>query len=168
MENPFSELPADAAGCNLIEEPFACKVSDLFNASYGLMVEILMRFFAHTEETHEELHALVTTALGLMQRVLKPLGSILTLLPATGAGDAPRAGASFAFHRSIDYLPHREAAWIVFAERLGELTDFSAELAAGDQRGLGLDNVHATIQALAVTVSRLAAARDRRVGPHAT
>jgi hypothetical protein len=166
MENPFTEPPPDTAAFNLIEEPFACKVSDLFNASYALMVEMLMRFFAHTEETQDELHALVGTAMTMMERVLQPLGSTLTLLPATAAGDSPRAGAGFAFYRSIDYLPHRDAAWIVFAERLAELEAFSAELAAADRRGLGLDRVHAAIQSLAGNVSRFSDAQDRLVRPH--
>jgi hypothetical protein len=166
MENPFTEPPPDASGYNLIDETFACKVSDLFNASYALMVEILMRFFGHTEETHEELQALVTTALGMMRGVVRPVGSILTTLPATAAGDSPRAGASFAFFRSIDYLPHRDAAWRVFAERLTELAAFSAELAAADQRAAGLDRVHATLQTLAGNVSRFSDAQDRRVRSH--
>ncbi|HEV2140040.1 MAG TPA: ferritin-like protein [Candidatus Dormibacteraeota bacterium] len=149
MENPFTEAPIDAAGFNLIDNPDAWAVSDLFNVSYGLMVELLMRFFAHTEETNDELHALVTTAIGVMRGVIKPLGAILTSLPATTAGDSPRAGPSFAFYRSIDYLPHRNAAWAVFEERFTELVEYSAKLVAADSKGVGLDRVHETLEGLA-------------------
>lgn len=76
-----------------------------------------------------------------MRGIVKPLGTILTTLPATTDDDAPRAGASFAFYRSIDYLPHRDAVWVIFDERFGELVDFSAKLP-------GLEKVHSTIQAL--------------------
>ena len=148
MDNPFTAAPPDAAGVNLIDNPDACAISDLFNASYGLTVEILMRFFAHTEETDEELRALVATAIGGMRGVIKPLGAMLTSLPATTAGDTPRAGPSFAFDRSIDYLPHRDPAWAVFDERFIELAEFSAELASRDTKGLGLDRVRDTIEAL--------------------
>ena len=166
MENPFVEPPPDSTGFNLIEEPSARMAGDLFNASYALMIEMLMRFFAHTEETQEELRELASTAVGIMKRVLDPLGSMLTLMPATAAGDAPRAGASFAFYRSIDYLPHRDAAWIVFAERLGELVKVSGDIAAADSRGLGLQRVHASLEELAGNVSRFSDAHDRRVRTH--
>lgn len=149
MENPFTDPPPDCTGYNLIENQEARQVSDLFNGAYGLMVELLMRFFAHTEESHEELKALAETAVGLMFGVIRPVGAALTALPATGTDDAPRAGASFAFYRSIDYLPHRDAAWAIFAERLEELAKFSGELAAQDSRRLGLDRAHATIERLA-------------------
>ena len=141
MENPFTEAPPDCTGYNLINHPDTRRVSELFDASYALMVEMLMRFFAHTEESQEELKALVSAALGTMRGVLKPLGTILTTLPATTSGDDPRAGASFAFYRSIDYLPHRDAAWTLFDERFAELVDFSATLP-------GVERVHTTIQAV--------------------
>jgi hypothetical protein len=148
MENPFTRPPADSTGYNLIDNPDAWPVADLFNAGYGLMVELLMRFFGHTEETHEELKTLVGTAIGMMHGVVDPLGSILTALPATSKGNVPRAGPSFAFDRTIDYLPHRDAAWTVFDERFGELVELSANLAARDKRGLGLDRVHASLESL--------------------
>lgn len=151
MENPHTQPPPDATGFNLIDNPQARRVSDLFNASYALMVELLMRYFAHTEESQAELHALVGTALGLMRAVLEPLGSSLTEMPASPAGDAPRAGASFAFYRSIDYLPHREAAWIVFRERLEELASFANQI--------GLDGVGKSLESL---LSRLNDAQTQR------
>lgn len=159
MENPFTDLPPDATGCNLMDHPDACAVSTLFNAAYGLMVEMLMRFFAHTEESHDELTTLVAMAIGTMQGVIKPLGPILTSLPATVKGDAPRAGPSFAFYRSIDYLPHRGAAWALFDERFEELAEFSGRLASDDARKLGLDAVHATIEGLGAGLRQ-----RRRVG----
>ena len=141
MENPFTEPPPDCSGYNLIDNPRARLVSELFNSAYALMVEMLMRLFAHTDELEDDLKALAGTAMALMERVLRPLGTFLTTLPATAAGDVPRAGASFAFHRSIDYLPHRDAAWMLFDERITELVDFSAAIP-------GLDKVQTAIQVL--------------------
>ena len=159
MENPFTRPPADSTGYNLIDNLEAWPVADLFNASYGLMVELLMRFFGHTEETHEELKTLVATAIGMMERVIDPLGSILTALPATTRGDVPRAGPSFGFDRTIDYLPHRDAAWTVFDERFAELVEVSAKLAAEDKRGLGLDRVHVSLESLRERLSQHRRAR---------
>jgi hypothetical protein len=45
--DPFAEPPADSTGYNLIVHPQARAISELFNSSYGLMLEMLMRFFAH-------------------------------------------------------------------------------------------------------------------------
>ncbi len=89
MESPFTDPPADSTGYNLIDYPAARAVSEVFNASYGVMVEMLMRFFDHTEESSQELKTLVDTALGTMQGVIRPLGAMLTTLPATTAGDTP-------------------------------------------------------------------------------
>lgn len=148
MQNPFTEPPSDSIGYNLIDHPDARALSELFNACYGLMVEMLMRFFAHTEESDEQLSSLAATAVGVMQGVIKPLGPILTTMPATATADGLRAGPSFAFYRSIDLLPHREAAWTIFGERFAELTEFSGELAARADLPKGLDRIHATIQRL--------------------
>lgn len=135
MENP------------VIEHPAARAVGDLFNASYALMVELLMRFFAHTEETDEELKAIASTAVGMMQGVIEPLGSMLTAMPATTAPDSLRAGPNFEFYRSIDYLPHRQAAWAVFDERFVELAEFSGRLP-------GLEHVHGAIDRLGADLRR--------------
>jgi len=111
-----------------------------------------MRFFAHTEESRAELTTLVRTAIGIMEGVIKPLGRILTSLPASSTGDVPRAGPSFAFYQSINYLPHRDAAWALFVERFEELAEFSGRLSASDEAGIGLDTVHASIQALSAAL----------------
>lgn len=140
--------PARAVMDNpVIEHPAAREVNELFNSSYALMVELLMRFFAHTEESDDELKSLVVTAIGTMQGVIKPLGPLLTAMQATTAPDGPRAGPNFEFYRSIDYLPHREAAWAVFDDRFTELAELSGRLP-------GVERVHATIEALGAGLRR--------------
>jgi hypothetical protein len=46
-----------------------------------VLLQVLTRFFTHTDETDEQLDALVQAALGIMAGVLKPLGTALTRLP---------------------------------------------------------------------------------------
>jgi len=53
------------------------------------------RFFTHTDETDQQLHTLVETALGLMAGVLRPLGGALTRLPAGQAYPGRTAGPAF-------------------------------------------------------------------------
>jgi hypothetical protein len=48
-------------------------VAELFNLGYEVLLHVLTRFFTHTDETNEQLDALVGAALGLMAGVLKPL-----------------------------------------------------------------------------------------------
>lgn len=68
------------------------------------------------------------------------------------AGDSqrrlPSGRPELHFHRSIELLPHRDAAWPIFDERFQGLEEFSGQLAAADTRKLGLDEVHASIRRL--------------------
>jgi len=62
-------------------EPLTRRVAELFNLGYEVLLQVLTRFFTHTDETDEQLDALVHAALGIMAGVLKPLGTALTRLP---------------------------------------------------------------------------------------
>src|SRR4029078_8958038 len=54
---------------------------DLFNVSYEILLQMLGRFFAHTEETDVQLATLANASLALMLAAIKPLGDLLTTLP---------------------------------------------------------------------------------------
>ena len=85
-----------------------------------LMMNMLIRFFAHTDETQEELDLLKYGAFfPLMTMVIRPVGELLTEMPAyAGKEDGPRAGASFEINTALEFLPHKQAAWTMFHERL--------------------------------------------------
>jgi hypothetical protein len=120
----------------------------LASASYTVMTEMLSRYFAHTDESDEQLQVLAGASVDLMARVIGPLGTLLATLPA-GAGDpSATAGSSFELHRTVNLLPHRTAAWLVFCERLTELGDFAGEL-AGDEPGSTLVDVAAALRDVA-------------------
>src|SRR5215208_5627903 len=89
--------PADANTPNptLITEPTTARVADLFNATYEVMLQMLVRFFAHTEETEEELQTLSSTAVDAMSLLIKPLGQLLTTLPVGAEYPGKSAGAEF-------------------------------------------------------------------------
>jgi hypothetical protein len=129
--NPSSRLAPDSTGLTLIEEPFTMKISDYFNAAYDLLVQMLARFFAHTEETDGELKVLVQTAIDGMFSVILPLGDLLTRLPMGPSHPNKSAGPAFAIYRqTADVLPHARAAWLLFHERLLELAAFGDRLRA--------------------------------------
>jgi Ferritin-like len=128
----WARTPVDAnlPHPTLITDPTTAGVADLFNASYEVMLQMLVRFFAHTEETEEELQTLSATAVDAMSLLIKPLGQLLTTLPVGAEYPGKSAGPSFEFYRTTYLLPHRHAAWVLMHERLLELAAYCATLGA--------------------------------------
>jgi hypothetical protein len=66
-----------------------------------------------------------------MNRVMRPLGSILTTLPVEPERPGVLAGPAFEIVQpSSHVLPHRQAAWRILAERLQQLADRGDRLGA--------------------------------------
>jgi Ferritin-like len=98
---------------------------DLFNVSYEILLQMLGRFFAHTEETDAQLATLANASLTLMLAAIKPLGDLLTTLPVGPDHPDLNAGPSFELFYESDYLfPHREAVWALLEERLRDAANF--------------------------------------------
>jgi CDGSH-type Zn-finger protein/truncated hemoglobin YjbI len=105
----------------VISDPLTARVTDLFNVSYEILLQIFERYFAHTEESDGQLQVLADATVTLMLRVIKPLGDLITTLPVGPAYPGRTAGPSFELFYENDYLmPHREAAWALLAERLDQ------------------------------------------------
>jgi hypothetical protein len=106
----------------IISDPFANRVTDLLNAAYEVLLQVLARYFAHTEETEEQLATLADVAVGLMYGAIKPLGGLVTRLPVGPEHEGATVGPMFELFYSVDYLlPHRDAAWAVMAERMRDV-----------------------------------------------
>ena len=104
-----------------ITDPATGGCSDLFNAVYELLLQMIARYFAFGHETPEQRQVLASTSVGLMFGAIKPLGLLLASLPVGSDHPAATAGANFQLpYRASFLLPHRRAAWIRFAERLDE------------------------------------------------
>jgi CDGSH-type Zn-finger protein/truncated hemoglobin YjbI len=122
---PPAEMP-------LITERLTARVTDLFNVGYEILLQIFERFFAHTEETDAQLKVLADATIALMLAVIKPLGDLITTLPAGPEYGGRTAGPSFELFYENDYLmPHREAAWTLLAERLDQAAWLCQEIQAG-------------------------------------
>jgi len=121
VANPMTRFYPDAAAGTLITDPLTHDVADLYNVAYETMLLMLFRFFAHTEESEAELERLAQAMLLLMTSVLRPLGEALTTMPAGPEHPGLSAGPGFGYTREIQLLPHKQSAWIVFAERLQQL-----------------------------------------------
>jgi len=64
-------------------------VMDAFNVAYEILLLMLQRFFAHTEETDPQLKALADAIIALMYQAIKPLGDLVTTLPAARSTPGP-------------------------------------------------------------------------------
>ncbi len=158
--------PERDAGVPLITDPLTARVTDLFNVGYEVLLQIFERFFAHTEETDTQLKTLADATIGLMLRVIKPLGDLITTLPV-GAGYAgATAGPSFELFYETDYLmPHREAAWALLTERLAEAAWLCSEIRTG--RGSGLAGQLAPVVTAIREITAMLAAHLPAESPHA-
>lgn len=136
VSNPMTRFYEDSAAGTLITDPLTHKVADIFNVAYETMLLMLLRFFAHTEETQSELEKLAGGTLLLMTSVLRPLGEALTKLPAGPEYPGLSAGPGFGFTREIQLLPHKRSAWIVIGERLHQIATAGTELIASSPGAL--------------------------------
>jgi hypothetical protein len=108
-----------------ITERVASRCTDLFNVGYEVLLQMLHRYFAHTEETKAQLATLSSAAVALMIGVLRPLGDLITTLPVGPEQPGMTAGPSFELFYENDYLmPHRAAAWALLEERVREAANF--------------------------------------------
>lgn len=110
----------------LITDPATARVADLFNVANEIILLALARYFAHTDETPQQLGTLTDVAVGLMFGAIEPLGELLTQLPFGPTRPGRTAAPTFElFYRSGYLLPHRQAAWAVIAERLYQAATFA-------------------------------------------
>src|SRR5437763_11210751 len=143
--------PSDTSEVPLISDPVTAGVSELFNAGYEVLLQMLMRYFIHGTETEDELQTLVSTAVNAMFMTIRPLGQLLTTLPIGPDLSGKMAGPTFEIYRAGYVLPHHDAAWIVMHERLLELAAYCGKLS--DQQSAP----QAALQAIGENFRRLAA-----------
>ena len=94
---------------------------------------MLTRFFTHTDETDEQLDSLVQAAFGLMGGVMRPLGTVLTRLPAGPDHPGRTAGPTFEMYYQMgNFVPWRDAAWALLSERTAVLASRCADHAEHD------------------------------------
>jgi len=153
----FVRPPSDTNAVPIISDPVTAGVSELFNASYEVLLQMLMRYFIHGKETEDELQTLSSTAVNAMFMVIKPLGQLLTTLPIGPESPGKMAGPTFEIYRIGYILPHHDAAWIVLHERLLDLAAYCRKL-SGKQPAPQAD-----LQAIGENFCRLAAMLEPHV-----
>ena len=110
----------------LISQPFTVRATDLLNAVYEVALQVLARYFNHTDESDAQLSTLADVAFYLMENAISPLGYLITQLPIGTEYPGKTAGPAFELFYDADWLlPHRDAAWRIIGERLDELAQFA-------------------------------------------
>jgi hypothetical protein len=118
----------DGVPVPIISDPFTSRSVDLMNAVYEVVLQLLARYFAHTDETDDHLDVLAEVSVGLMRSVIKPLGGLVTRLPIGPEHPGATAGPMFELFYATDYLlPHRDAAWAVMEERMRVLAELATQ-----------------------------------------
>jgi hypothetical protein len=150
VSNPMTHFYDDTSGGTMILDPVTHQVADLFNVAYETMLLMLLRFFAHTDESEDELERLSRATLRIMTTVIRPLGEALTKMPAGNPAFAGRtAGPGFGYNHDVSLLPHKRSAWIFFGERLRELAIAAARLRSHSGLPTEIDESAAALEGLA-------------------
>jgi hypothetical protein len=141
----------------LIGDRVTSLCTDLFNVSYEILLQLLERYFAHTEETDAQLGTLASAAITVMGGVLGPLGDLITTLPVGPEHPGRNAGPSFElFYEDDDLLPHRASAWALLEERLRDASTLCGAVIedSPERVATALGPVQRALTAVADTLAR--------------
>jgi Ferritin-like len=146
--------PSDTIHFRLISDPLTAEISELFNASYQVLLQVLIRYSIHGTESDEELTILSNVAVDTMFLLIKPLGELLTRLPVGPDLPDKMVGPSFEMYRAGNILPHRYGAWTILHERLVELATYCDRLVKQPGAPQELVTVGAKMRKLAATLAQ--------------
>jgi hypothetical protein len=117
----------------VVADPMAHRVAEVTTVAYELVLQLLLRFFTHTDETDEQLEMLIGSAIELMAGVVRPLGTALARLPFGPEHDDRTAGFAFEmYYQMTNFVPGREPSWALLRERMAVLVDRCAAAGAHD------------------------------------
>ncbi len=119
VSNPITMPEKESATHGaIIDDPIAKEVVELFNVVYGVMLLMLNRFYTYGDEKDDLRLGLGRMSKQLMSAVIRPLGDILTLLPAGGQHMGKTAGPSFEIYSDIRLPFSARNSWVILHERL--------------------------------------------------
>ena len=128
--NPRTYMHPTGCGGTPITNPLTLRVAQLFNLVYEAMLLLMIRFYAHTDESETELTALQEVAFfPLMTMGIRPIGEVLTDMPIDDGESGKVAGPPFELMRQLHFLPHKKTAWLIIQELLDKTGSEAAELA---------------------------------------
>jgi len=136
-------------GTPIIDAPTGA-VAALFNDAYDTLLLVLLRVFAHGEETDAALAQLAGAARRLTGTVIRPLGETLARMPADSASQpGVCAGPPYGDGGDLPALTHHAAAWTLLGERLWRLATAATTLRLDPGLPTELQEATAALQDLA-------------------
>jgi rubrerythrin len=156
--NPLTREQNDTSpqdtGITIIANPDTLEVAELFNAVYGSMMLMLMQFYAFAGEAFEQREGLRATIRQMMSGVVRPLGEVLTRLPAGPDHPGMTAGPGFEFYTDLRIPSDRKNSWAIFQERLVHEAKECARLAQKDGAPRRLGFLQENLEGLARNTQR--------------
>jgi hypothetical protein len=130
----FTRQPFDVTAERIIiGDPDTARVAEAAALAYEVVLQLLLRFFTHTDETEEHLGILIDGAINTMASVLRPLAVALTTLPVGPSHPGKTAGFGFEmFYIMSNAVPWQKPAWTIVYERATLLAQRCARLAEAD------------------------------------
>jgi hypothetical protein len=130
VPNPLTRQHRDSSpGATIINDPDTLEIAELFNAVYGTMMLMLMQFYAFAGESTGQREGLRATVRQMMSGVVRPLGEILTQLPARDDLPGKTAGPGFELYTDQRVPSNRRNSWIIIHERLAHEAEGGKRLA---------------------------------------
>jgi rubrerythrin len=155
VSNPLTRQHRDSSpGATIINDPDTLEIAELFNAVYGTMMLMLMQFYAFAGEAFEQREGLRATIRQMMSGVVRPLGEILTQMPARADLPGKTAGPGFEFYTDLRVPSDRRNSWLIFHERLVHEAQACKRLAQKDGAPQRLALLHENLEGLARNVQR--------------
>jgi len=105
------------------EYPFTFYVMELFNASYALTVQIMLRLWGGADTSTANTTGWYKLFPAMMKLLIAPIATVLTLLPAgrDAKGNELFGGPSFEYIANMQLLAHEKAAVALLGERFDVL-----------------------------------------------
>jgi len=120
VPNPLTRPHFESPAAGVIDDPYSRRVSELFSWVYESMLLMLMQYYAFAGETAQQRTGLRATIRHLMSGVVRPLGEVLTELPAGPSYPGRTAGPPFELFTDLRLPANRVNAWALFHERLAQ------------------------------------------------
>jgi hypothetical protein len=147
----------------LITDPETHRVAELAALSYELVLQLLQRFFTHTDETDGQLRTLVDGAINLMAGAVRPLGSTLAGMPVGSSHPGQTTGFAFDMYYPMgNFVPWRESAWALLRERAMVLVECCAAVDKGGGAPEIVLQVRQRVEEIAETITLSVPAVTRR------
>jgi hypothetical protein len=147
VSNPSTGHAIRQEGQTTISDPDTRVAMQLFNRAYLAMLLVLYRISALSGETKEEADLLRSLAyFPLMTMVIRPLGEMLTSLPAGVDRPGATAGPGFELPQQVMLPPDKRAAWLRLRDLLGQLASDASYLVQCGVFGARGEFLHQNLQ----------------------